>query len=72
MSQTHFAVIYFRGDPGDEHPDEELRGWAPKLELIAAGPVEHCWAALDRWTTTHPLRDGETAEVLERLSVRGQ
>lgn len=69
--QTHFAVIYHAGDPGADHPNPELRGRGPSLDLIAAGPEEHCWAALREWTTRHPLRRGESAEVVERLSMRG-
>lgn len=63
---THYAVIHFSGDPADEHPDDELRGQGPRLELIAAGDEEFCWGALARWTQTHPLRLWETAEVVSR------
>lgn len=63
---THYAVIEFSGDLDNEHPDEELRGRAPRLELIAAGPEEHCWDALTKWTAKHPLQIWQTAEVLER------
>lgn len=63
---SHFAVIYFAGDPTDEHPDPELAGRPPSLELIACGSEDHCWEALAAWTLSHPLREGETAEVLTR------
>lgn len=64
----------FGGDPGGEHPDDELRGCEPMLALIACGPEDHCWRALERWTAKHPLRLWETAEVLVRdlSSVRIQ
>jgi hypothetical protein len=63
---THYGVICFSGDPAGEHPDEELRGHAPKLELIASGPEQFCWDALARWTEKHPLRLWEDCEVLTR------
>jgi hypothetical protein len=63
---THYAVIVFGGDPASEHPDPELRGRGPSLDLIAAGPAEFCWEALARWTAEHPLRLWEEAEVLAR------
>lgn len=66
MANTHYGVIEFSGDPASEHPDEELRGHAPSLTLIAAGPEDFCWDALARWTKTHPLRLWETAEVVAR------
>lgn len=67
---THYAAIHFSGDLDGDHADPELRDASPSLTLIAAGPEEFCWQALSAWTTTHPLREGETAEVLTRhLSV---
>jgi len=63
---THFAVLYFGGDPAGEHPDPELNGHGPELSLIAAGPESFCWHALAEWTATHPLRLWETAEVVAR------
>lgn len=63
---THYAVIAFSGDPAEEHPDPELRGQGPSLDLVACGPEEFCWTALDKWTRAHPLRMWEEAEVLER------
>ena len=63
---THYAIIHFTGDPVDEHPDDELRGQAPSLTLIAAGPEEFCWQALNLWTTEHPLRQWEAGEVVQR------
>jgi hypothetical protein len=66
MSNTHYAVIAFSGDPAGEHPDEDLRGQAPSLTFIASGPQLFCWRALVQWTTDHPLRQWEEAEVLAR------
>lgn len=66
MANTHYGVLTFSGDPDNEHPDEELRGTGPHLELIAAGDEESCWRSLAKWTETHPLRLWEDAEVLER------
>lgn len=63
---THYGVIVFGGDFDDDHPDEALRGQAPSLTLIAAGPEEFCWQALSEWTSKHPLRRDEYAEVLSR------
>lgn len=63
---THYGVVSFSGDPASEHPDETLRGSGPILELIACGPEQFCWEALDRWTSAHPLRLWEEVEVLER------
>ena len=63
---NHYAVIVFSGAPAGEHPDEELRGSGPRMELIAAGPEEFCWQALADWTAQHPLRMWEEAEVLAR------
>jgi hypothetical protein len=64
---THYAVIAFSGDPADEHPDDDLRGSYPSLQLVACGPEEFCWVSLAKWTATHPLRLWETAEVLARM-----
>lgn len=63
---THYAVIVFSGDPGSEHPVEELRGAPPSLDFIACGPEEFCWKALSDWTAKHPLRMWEDVEVLCR------
>lgn len=63
---THYAVIAFGGDFDNDHPDPDLRGQAPSLTLIGAGPEEFCWDTLRRWTMTHPLRRDEMAEVLSR------
>lgn len=63
---THYALITFSGDPAEEHPDEELRGKGPSLELIAAGNQTFCWQALADWTKTHPLKMWQTAEVVAR------
>jgi hypothetical protein len=66
VSNTHYAVLAFSGDPDEEHPDEELRGTGPSLTLIAAGDEDFCWESLARWTEKHPLRMWEEAEVLVR------
>jgi hypothetical protein len=66
---THYAVIYFSGDPDAEHPDEELRGESPHIELIWAGSEDFCWRALADWTTRRPLRLWERAEVLARTHI---
>lgn len=66
MSNTHFAVIYFSGDPGAEHPDPELNGKSPGLTLLAAGSEQSCWDAAREWTQVHPLRLWETVEILAR------
>ena len=66
VGNTHYAVLYFMGDYDNDHPDKELRGQAPSLTLIAAGPEDFCWDSLVRWTSTHPLRRDEHAEVLAR------
>lgn len=63
---SHYGVITFSGDPDNEHPDAELRGKHPLMEHIACGPEAFCWDALARWTTAHPLRMWEEAEVLAR------
>lgn len=63
---THYAVIFFPGDPACEHPDPELNGKHPDLHLIGAGDEEFCWKALHGWTDSHPLRLWEHAEVLAR------
>lgn len=63
---THYGVLVFGGDPAGEHPDEELRGQAPRMELLCSGPEEFCWKAVSRWTAKKPLRMWETAEVLAR------
>lgn len=63
---THYGVIVFGGDFDRDHPDPELQGEAPRMEMIACGPAEHCWDALRDWTAKHPLRRDEHAEVLAR------
>lgn len=63
---SHMGVLHFGGDFDNDHPDPELRGRGPMLELVAVGPEEHCWQALARWTARHPLRRDEQAEVLRR------
>lgn len=65
---THFGVIYFTGDLTGTHPDPELNGSSPRMEIIAAGDEDFCWEALSQWTAKHPLRMGENAEVLARTS----
>lgn len=64
--QTHYALLVFGGDPGREHPDADLRGRGPQLSLIGAGSEEFCWSAIAEWTSRHPLREGEHAEVVAR------
>lgn len=66
---THYGVIHSYGDFDGEHPNPELRGSAPHLELIAGGDEEFCWQALVEWTTENPLQQWEQAEVLSRTSV---
>lgn len=63
---THYAVVMFGGDPASEHPDDDLRGEAPTMTLIAAGPEAFCWDAVAKRTASHPLRMWETVEVLAR------
>lgn len=63
---SHYGVIMFSGDPDEEHPDEELRGHGPFVELIVCGPEDFCWDALARYTAEHPLRMWEECEVLAR------
>lgn len=63
---THYALLVFGGDLDGDHPDPVLRGCGPRVELIAAGPADHCWSALEQWTATNPLRRDETAEVVGR------
>lgn len=67
---THFGVIHFLGDLDDEHPDPDLKGRGPHIEVIAAGGEDHCWRALAEWTVKHPLRLFESAEVLARTAVQ--
>lgn len=62
---THYAVIYFPGDLGN-HPDPELNGRGPHLDLIAAGPEDYCWEAAVKYTASHPLKQGQSIEVLAR------
>jgi hypothetical protein len=66
MANTHYAVIVFGGDPGGEHPDAGLCGNGPGLTLIGSGPEDFCWSAIAAWTSKHPLRQWEHAEVLAR------
>ena len=63
---THYGVIHFNGDYDDNHPDPELRGAAPNLELIAAGDEQFCWDSLNKWIKRRPLQRGQTVEVLAR------
>jgi hypothetical protein len=63
---THYALLLFSGDPGEEHPDDELRGLCPSTTLLAAGPEPYCWEAVLRWTEANPLRLWEHAEVVAR------
>jgi hypothetical protein len=58
---THYAVIYFSGDPAGEHPDSDLNGQAPHLNFIGSGDEEFCWRAVNNWTEKHPLRTWEHA-----------
>ena len=64
MANTHYAIVVFGGDPGGEHPDPELRGCGPQLTLIGSGSEEFCWSAITDWTSNHPLRQSEHAEVV--------
>ena len=63
---THYAVVSFSGDPSNEHPDPDLNGRGPHLDLIASGSEQFCWDALAAWTLKHPIREWQAAEVLER------
>lgn len=63
---THYAVIAFSGDPSGEHPDPELSGEPPSLNLIACGDEAFCWKAAAAWTLKHPLRQWENVEILAR------
>lgn len=65
---THFGVIHFSGDFEGEHPDIELQGEPPHVDIIAAGDEDFCWKALAEWTADAPLRQWETAEVLARTN----
>jgi hypothetical protein len=66
MANTHYAVLAFSGDPDGEHPDPELRGRGPQLELIAAGDEAFCWQHVEAWTARHPLAMWQHAEVVAR------
>lgn len=66
MTNTHYAVIVFGGDPGSEHPDEDLRGSAPSIFLLGCGPEDFCWGSAARWTAKHPLRMWEEVEIVRR------
>lgn len=66
MANTHYAIVVFGGDPGGEHPDPDLRGRGPHLTLIGCGSEDFCWSAIARWTSNHPLRRWEHAEVVAR------
>lgn len=66
---THYAVIYFTGDPFGEHPDIDRQGEAPCMDVIAGGDEEFCWKALAEWTEKHPLRLFEQGEVLARTAI---
>ena len=63
---SHYAVVVFEGDPASEHPDPELCGHGPRLTLVGAGSADFCWTVIGRWTSTHPLRQWEHAEVVAR------
>lgn len=63
---THYAVVAFIGDIGGMHPDPELAGVAPHLDLIAAGPEDFCWEAAANYTNRCPLQEGQSVEVLAR------
>lgn len=63
---THYAVVTFSGDPAGEHPDPELNGKGPSLDMIACGSESFCWDAITKWTVKHPLRMWEAVEVLAR------
>lgn len=65
---THYGVIMFSGDPDGEHGDSDLQGHSPSMTLICAGQEQFCWDSLATWTTKHPLRQWEDAEVLARDS----
>lgn len=73
MTARFVGVIEFEGDFDGDHPDEELRGEGPSMHLIASSPITveedaegFCWSALASWTESHPLRRGETAQVLRQ------
>lgn len=66
MANTHYAVLVFNGDLDGTHPDPDLNGSGPRIDLIACGPEDFCWQALTDWTAAHPLRPSEDAEVLAR------
>lgn len=66
MSNTHYGVIVFSGDPAGEHPDVDLCGTGPSALFVACGPEAFCWEALVAWTAENPLRLWEEAEVLTR------
>lgn len=66
MTNTHYAVIVFSGDPAGEHDDDELRGRGPSMDMIACGPEDFCWKAVAAYTAAHPLRRWESVEVLTR------
>jgi hypothetical protein len=69
-ANTHYAVVVFSGDPASEHPEEDLRGGAPSLSLVACGSESFCWESIARWTTDHPLRLWEDVEILARDPLR--
>jgi hypothetical protein len=66
MPNSHYAVVVFDGDPAGEHADPDLRGRGPHLTLIGAGSEDFCWSAIADWTSEHPLRRCEHAEVVAR------
>ncbi len=61
---THYAVVAFAGDPTAINPEPDLHGQPPSLTLLARGTESFCWEFIGRWMSAHPLRAGETAEVL--------
>jgi len=63
---THYAVLVFSGDPANEHPDEELRGSHPTMQILACGPEQFVIDAVSEWTLKHPLRTWERVEILAR------
>ncbi len=63
---SHYAVAVFAGDPTSTRPEPDLHGQPPSLQLLASGTEEFCRQFMSRWVSAHPLRAGETVEVLRR------
>lgn len=63
---THYALISFSGDFGNDHPDPTLRGCGPSVSLIAVGTEDFCLQALAEWTKKHPLQRDQEAEIVRR------